>query len=366
MKHTFTYFLAPVLLGLVGTGAAWAHSDNSSSAGIAVTTEEVNPWSHLDVNADPDNFQFAIVSDRTGGHRPGVFPSALDKLNLLQPEFVMSVGDLIEGYSEDLEQLDREWTEFEGFVEQLQMPFFYLPGNHDITNEVMARVWEERLGASYYYFVYRNVLFLCLNTEGPPSTQISDTQRNYFAKVLDNNRDVRWTLIFQHKPLWNYDEETGWQAFEELLVDRPHTVFAGHFHRYTKHKRNNQNYLVLATTGGGSRLRGPQYGEFDHVVWVTMSDRGPRIANLMLSGIWDENIRTEEVKALLDPVIRGHAVGSEPIHLREEAFFTDGTGRFRLTNDADLPMRTEIDFSAWPGSTTIARLWAQTTTTHRD
>ena len=57
---------------------------------------EKNPWIHLNLNNDPDHFQFAIVSDRTGGHRPGVFEDAVKKLNLLQPEFVMSVGDLIE------------------------------------------------------------------------------------------------------------------------------------------------------------------------------------------------------------------------------------------------------------------------------
>jgi hypothetical protein len=91
--------------GYVGTAAIWAHS--ATSARINVVIEEVNPWSHLDVNADAENFQFAIVSDRTGGHRAGVFPLALEKLNLLQPEFVVSVGDLIEGYTEDRVQLDR-------------------------------------------------------------------------------------------------------------------------------------------------------------------------------------------------------------------------------------------------------------------
>lgn len=43
-------------------------------------------------------FTFAIVSDRTGWHRPGVFESAMARLNWLSPDFVMSVGDLIEGY----------------------------------------------------------------------------------------------------------------------------------------------------------------------------------------------------------------------------------------------------------------------------
>ncbi|MBT8222615.1 MAG: metallophosphoesterase, partial [Eudoraea sp.] len=122
------------------------------------------PWNHIEWNESPEQFQFAIVTDRTGGHRPGVFPVGIKKLNLLQPEFVMSVGDLIEGYTRDTVRLNAEWKEFMGFIEPLQAPFFYVPGNHDFTNEVMEAKWNELFGVSYYHFVYKDVLFLCLNS----------------------------------------------------------------------------------------------------------------------------------------------------------------------------------------------------------
>ena len=50
-----------------------------------------------------------------------MFESSLPKVNLLEPAFVVSVGDLIEGYTEDQAQLDAEWDEIEGFVEQLEV-----------------------------------------------------------------------------------------------------------------------------------------------------------------------------------------------------------------------------------------------------
>src|SRR3954452_19790607 len=75
------------------------------------TQPQKHPWTNLNFNNDPDRFQFAIVGDRTGRHRPGVFEKGIEKLNLLQPEFVMSVGDLIEGYTKDQAEIDEEWDE---------------------------------------------------------------------------------------------------------------------------------------------------------------------------------------------------------------------------------------------------------------
>ena len=255
--------------------------------------EGANPWTHLNLYNNPDNFQFAIVSDRTGGHRPGVFADAVDKLNLLKPEFVVSIGDLIEGYTEDEAALNRQWDEFDSIVNKLQMPFFYVPGNHDISNTAMAGKWRQRLGSSYYHFLYHEALFLCLNTQDGSSRWIDDKQMKYFREVLKANKNVRWTLVFMHQPMWLSESYENWQQFESLLEDRPCTVFAGHLHVYSKSIREGQPYYLLATTGGagkgqGGKLAGLAECQFDHIVWVTMTDDGPVMANLLLEGILDD------------------------------------------------------------------------------
>jgi len=117
------------------------------------------PWTHKEFHNNPDHFQFAIVSDRTGGHRAGVFESAVDKLNLLRPEFVITVGDMIEGGTDDEAVLREQWNEFNGFVNRLEMPFFYLPGNHDNDTPEMKKVYREIFGREHYAFIYKNVLF---------------------------------------------------------------------------------------------------------------------------------------------------------------------------------------------------------------
>jgi hypothetical protein len=116
-------------------------------------------------------------------------------------------------------------------------------------------------------------------------------------KAIRDNPNVRWTLIFMHKPL--FVEHKGkshekWAQIQDALIDRPHTVFAGHWHNYAKYEKHGRDYIVLATTGGGSDLSGIADGKFDHIVWVTMTDQGPRIANLMLDGIHDKNVRVAQ------------------------------------------------------------------------
>jgi 3',5'-cyclic AMP phosphodiesterase CpdA len=287
------------LAAILSSSRAPGNARPSDSSPLQVTVESRNPWTSLNLNNKNRDFQFVIVTDRTGGHRPGVFGQAVKKVNLLQPEFVISVGDLIEGGSEDNGQWALEWAEFQGKVQQLEMPFFYVPGNHDLNNPAMAANWNRKFGRTYYEFRYHDTLFVALNSEDPPRTRpfhFSAEQQKWFADVLARNADVRWTFVFQHKPAWLYadsdPEETGWGAIERALGDRKYTVFAGHVHNYARYERNGRDYFSLATTGGGSRLRGKAEGEFDQVVWVTMKDSGPVIANLLLDGIEDKNVRT--------------------------------------------------------------------------
>lgn len=261
---------------------------------LQIQVEERNPWTNLRLNQGPEMFHFVVVSDRTGGHRARIFSQAVEQINLLQPAFVISVGDLIEGYTKESDKLAREWKEFQSYVCQLQMPFFYVPGNHDVSNPFQEEKWKERFGRRYYHFIYCDVLFLMLSSDDPHGEgNIGKEQIEFAHKVLKENDGVRWTIVSLHRPLWAQSNlaKNGWLEVENALAGRPYTVFAGHVHRYEKFVRNRMNYYQLATTGGGSRLRGVKYGEFDHLVWVTMKKDGPVIANLMLDGIYPESLK---------------------------------------------------------------------------
>ena len=298
-------FIAVISLAALLTGSAMA---------------EPKPWTHLNYQNNPDDFQFAIVPDRTGGDYRGAFTNALAKVNMMHPEFVITVGDLVEGMTmpdinagRSVDGIKRaQQVELTNMTAKVEAPFFTVVGNHDISrsrtassraNETSTAMWREFFGENTYYaFMYKNVLFVCLNTmdgrHGPPEKQsgISAAQYAWLRKTLDEHVDARWTMIFMHQPSeWLTD---AWFKLEtEALTKRNYTVFAGDWHTYMHAKRHGRDYYVLSVAGGGSchnaygsedrraALMGREYGEMDHITWVTMTPHGPDVVNLTLDGI---------------------------------------------------------------------------------
>lgn len=266
-------------------------------------------------------FRFAILSDRTGGARPGIFEAAVGVVNDLQPDFVMSVGDLIEGYSDERDVIDAQWEAFEARVAALEMPFFYVPGNHDLNSPASVAAWEERRGPAYYAFLHEEHLFVVLSSEDP-AMPLSDEQRaallaaarrdpaefealeheqvvpafsaeqlDWLEQVLVEHPDVRWTFVFAHKPFWQWDRPDV-KRLEQLLAGRPRTVFAGHAHNYQRSTVDGAEYLRLGTSGAAVLPWRPLEGNLDHLTWVSALRAGPPvIANVELSGVYDSSGR---------------------------------------------------------------------------
>ncbi|MDH3699233.1 MAG: metallophosphoesterase, partial [Flavobacteriaceae bacterium] len=99
--------------------------------------EGPTPWTSDVFEETETDFTFALISDLNGGEREGIYSRAVTQLNSLDPTFVLSVGDLIDGGTADTVQLAKEWDSFDARTAKLNMPFFYLGGNHDLTHPAM-------------------------------------------------------------------------------------------------------------------------------------------------------------------------------------------------------------------------------------
>lgn len=292
-------------------------------------TSDPTPWTSDVFELEEEDFTFAIISDLNGGEREGVYSTAVSQLNRLDPTFVVSVGDLIDGGTEDSVQLAKEWDSFDTRTSKLKMPFFYLGGNHDLTNPTMRKFWKQRFGPRYYHFVYEGVLFLMMDSEDYEEQRMldiykaraealkviggevegvyeeteyykmserkvggmSNVQFDYFKSVLEKYPSAKWTFVLMHKPLWKREDEKGLGKLEVLLANRPYSVINGHEHSVSHQKRNNRDYLILGTTGGGQRAKDSM--AFDHVSLVRM-DKVPVITHLKMNGILDETGKVPE------------------------------------------------------------------------
>ena len=282
------------------------------------------PWNHANFDNDPGKFTFAVFSDLTGGERAGIFAVAVEQLRLLRPELVLNVGDLIEGGEVPREAWVAQWDSFDERADRVRGPVFHTGGNHDLTSALGGEVWEARFGRRYYHFVYKDTLFLVLDTEdNPPEFQqyldrirneaervfedggwdawyeteyanaeerrtgrIGPEQARYFRDVIARYPTVSHTFLFLHKAAWDRPDEENFVTIEDALADRPYTVFHGHPHSYAYPQRRGRDYIRLGTTGGVQLGNDPE--AFDHVTLVTVSKQGVDIANLRLDGILDK------------------------------------------------------------------------------
>ena len=271
-------------------------------------TSPQSPWLGKTIKSSGDKFTFAIFSDLNGGERDGIFNVAASQLKQLRPDFIVSVGDLIEGEIEDKDELLKQWSSFDKRADKAGAPIFRVGGNHDLSNVTMGEMWSERYGPRYYYFDYRDVLFLILDSEDfsdkliqemyhstneefkkIPETKVGKIgaeQSAYFEQVLTRNTEVKWTFLFIHKPSWRSSDNQGFARIKTALSGRPYTVFNGHVHSLSHRIRNGMDYIMLGTTGGSQNIN--KVNAFDHLTLVTMDKNGPSISHIRMDGLLDK------------------------------------------------------------------------------
>ncbi|MFB9756315.1 metallophosphoesterase family protein [Paenibacillus hodogayensis] len=291
------------------------------------------PWFGELPAAVTDDYCFAVVGDRCGMATEGVFEKALEVLKDLKPAFVLSVGDLIEGYWSNPNSAHEEWDELDAMVRDTGLPFFPTVGNHDYSNAMMAEVWSERKGLDYYAFRAGNALYITINTERTPDElpeafvnviktiteqikrdpagakqylrafgegmtpeqlqsmsqvkmTIGEEQFSFIENVLNEHQDVSWTFINMHKPGWKTGSEE-FRRLEQLLADRPHTIFAGHLHELEYTREGNRERIQLGRTGGLPHGEEETGANANLMLWVTMRAGAPTYRVIHLDGVQD-------------------------------------------------------------------------------
>lgn len=303
-----------------------------------------------------DAFRFVILSDRTGGHVPGLYEKAVAEVNLLNPDFVMSVGDYIEGYSPDEQVLTKEWQEFEDIITRLDAPFYYVPGNHDVRRggdkgpETPISVYTRRHGAvgkTYYSFDYKDCHFLVLNT---PTAEVNPAfaaeQRKFIEKDLAGAKSAQHVFVFTHYPL--NKNETVWPSLKKMLPRGRSTIFTGHYHAAGYAELDGIPAYVLASTGAGAENTPGSEHMFAHV----SVDRGTPTISLVPVGQIKPSTYAAAAMTMRDIMSKAPAPGVN---------IEGGAVAFRPTNNSKQPITINYQFEApdWEVTPASARITIQ-------
>ena len=275
----------------------------------------------LPLPPEDDAFTFAVFGDRTGGPPEGieVLAQAVHDTNLIDPDLVMTVGDLINGYNQTPEWM-AQMREYKRTMADLTSPWFPVAGNHDVYWRGPDRPdtehethYEDHFGPLWYAFEHKDCWFVVLYTDEPnPETsernfgkpecqKMSPEQFAFLDRTLTQAADARHVFLFLHHPRWfegNYGDD--WRRVHARLAaaGNVRAVFAGHIHRMVySGPRDGIEYFTLATVGGGQSGVVPEAGYLHHWNLVTVRDGGISCITLPVGAAIDPRDITPEVSA---------------------------------------------------------------------
>jgi len=150
--------------------------------------------------ADEDSFKFAFLTDihvQPEKNAAEGFQAAIREVNSLNPEFVITGGDLImDALGVSYERADSLFTLYESLTEEFTMPVYNTLGNHEVFGiyeksgidpahpEYRYGMYEKRLGEAYYSFDHKGWHFMVLNS-------VVETEERRYIGMIDNEQ-IEW------------------------------------------------------------------------------------------------------------------------------------------------------------------------------
>ncbi|MFT4541164.1 MAG: putative phosphohydrolase [Planctomycetota bacterium] len=247
----------------------WGHyradprlSDQAVRAGTSSAVE-------LRAPVERDSFSVVLFGDRTGGDQSGmpVLAEGVRMANHLDPDFVMTVGDMVDGYNEEAQWLI-QMKEYRDYMSELDAPWYPVAGNHDVYASAgivggHLAAYQQHFGPLYYSFDYKWAHFAVLFTDeslsfsDPARTQnMGQDQLEWLTADLAQTEATQ-VYVFLHHPRWTAQYNgCNWPDIHEVLKEdgRVSAVFAGHQHRWRDDGLiDGIHYYVTAVTGGHQR-----------------------------------------------------------------------------------------------------------------
>ena len=210
------------------------------------------------LTAPANDFQFAILGDRTGGAAPGVYERIWHEVEALHPAFVINAGDTIEGGDDS--RAEQEWLALRPLWGRAAI--YFTPGNHDIFSDASRKIYERQTRRpAFYSFDYQQAHFTVLdNSRGD---ELSASQLEFLRGDLEKNKQTSPKLIFFHRPFWIPYILFKSGDFPLHRIAQKYgvcCVINGHMHQLMHGTQDGITYLVVGSSGA-SLGRGIKAGQ---------------------------------------------------------------------------------------------------------
>jgi predicted phosphodiesterase len=272
------------------------------------------------VFSEEATYRFAVLGDRTGGHIPGIFAQAVEEVNRLNPDIVLTVGDYIEGYTTDTTAMNKEWDEFLEIAKKIKAPYYFVPGNHDISFDEMEPIYRNRVGEPYYSFDFKNTHFIILdNSRIDRPEDLPQEQKDWLLEDLKSNKEKENIFVIYHKPLWfeamrEEREDTLHEIFKEYGVN---AVFTGHYHHYFTGEMDKIRYIGVGSSGGAMDMESTNLGFFYHYLWCTVKGDKLDVALIKLGSVLERDFVNLEEEMVISDMYEDKLIYSTPVFIKE-------------------------------------------------
>jgi 3',5'-cyclic-AMP phosphodiesterase len=254
----------------------------------------------------PGSFRFAFITDiHITPERNAVpgFKQAIQMINDLKPAFVITGGDLImDALGQSYGSADSLYDLYQETARDFKMPVHNTMGNHEIYGiysqsgadpqnpEYGEKMFERRMGKSYYSFNYKGWKFMILNSiedtkKNSYIGQIDDAQIGWIKEELQKTDTITPIVISTHIPfitantqkyvgttVANDSSTVIFNGKEVLDLFNRHNlklVLQGHLHNVEDIYIDNIHFI----TGGAvsaSWWTGPNHGDEEGFIMITV------------------------------------------------------------------------------------------------
>ena len=202
----------------------------------------------------PPKLRFVILGDRTGEAQPGVYEQVWRETAAEHPDFVINVGDTIQGGAD--ENLNSEWAaEARLLAPFSRYRFFYTPGNHDVWDDASAAAYVKHTHHPLHYgFDAGPVHFSVLNNSETDDMPVGEL--DWLEQDLKAHPKTPVKFVFSHRPSWVMNavlQNPDFQLQKMAKTYGVQYVVAGHIHEMLHFTLEGVTYLSMASSGGHLR-----------------------------------------------------------------------------------------------------------------